>query len=273
MSCPFLREAYVRSCTAASVRKLIVRSALGAPAERCSTPTYLDCAVFKAQSVSGASDGECPLLEQKLAQYCGAASVTKFVPYSDQAGKCTSEAYRFCDLYLGMARPMGTQPRSQAQVHGLPVPADVWFAPNHMWLHIGSSGLCHIGVDWTMVFPNPMLVTSTNVYLRHRPDRVAVDPYGAAWIFEGWPVPQGTDCEQLCVGLMTGESAITWMESEVDRLNQHVHRMSGATLDGHAILNDGGAVTTGLAQQLTREELVRVFSDFFSADAGWESRK
>jgi hypothetical protein len=129
------------------------------------------------------------------------------------------------------------------------------------------------GVDWTMVFPNPMLVTSTNVYLRHRPDRVAVDPYGAAWIFEGWPVPQGTDCEQLCVGLMTGESAITWMESEVDRLNQHVHRMSGATLDGHAILNDGGAVTTGLAQQLTREELVRVFSDFFSADAGWESRK
>jgi glycine cleavage system H lipoate-binding protein len=268
---------------------------------------FRDCSVFKSQNPAATRIAQCPLLEQRLAHYCGAAPITKFIPYSDHAGRCGGEGFRFCDLYLGMARPTGPHPSaSHPHVQGLAVPNDVWFAPNHMWLHIAESGVCHVGVDaffaavfgnvdrlslvtssgfrrpsavvsigdvdWTLVFPNPMLVTSTNVYLRHSPERIASDPFGGAWFFEGWDAPQtgtGAAPPKVCEGMASGDRAVAWMQNDVARHNHRVQQMSASSAGGHPVLNDGGTFVKGLLHELKREDILRLCSDFFSPHASW----
>jgi glycine cleavage system H lipoate-binding protein len=95
-------------------------------------------------------------------QYCSAASITRYIPYSESLlSRCGNENHRYCDLYLGLARPadasetagrIAQKPEAgdssgEPAVDGVSVPSKMAFSPNHMWLDVGEDGSCHIGVD------------------------------------------------------------------------------------------------------------------------------
>jgi glycine cleavage system H lipoate-binding protein len=277
MACPFLKEGRARYCHAAPVQKLILDGPGAADGGRCTSADYRQCALAVK---GGPQQDRCPHLEQIRVQYCGVSPVTKLVPFSDsELSSCTSNTYRYCDSYLLLARP-----------HANSAPAHLLYAANHFWLDAEESGLCHVGIDgfladvagsvdgitfvtargthcpslaltvngveWPMRFPNPLMIQKVNSRLRSDPARLTVDPYGAGWLFEGWELPGRTRS-----GLVSGPQAAAWQAQERERLSNEIH-------EAHAPGCDGGAPVHGVAQLLSRQDLVCLFQHFFS-NRGW----
>ena len=300
MRCPFLREAHVQSCQASPFRKQIVRTG-SASDERCASAAWHECSVVKELSEEHPSADACPFRTESLAQYCSAAPVTKLIPWSDQAfSRCGSEAHRYCDLYLALARTAapspapGEAPEGIDDADGVPVPRWLWFAPSHTWLAIASDGVCHLGVDAflartlggidriqfvttrglerpaavltvkeidvTVSFPNPGFITGVNGALRADPARLARDPYGLGWLFEGVvrdraALPNGTP--RVTDGLVTGDAATAWMRRESLRLRGLAEEAS-ERLTGTRLAADGGLPEPGLVRSLPHEEALRL---------------
>jgi glycine cleavage system H lipoate-binding protein len=279
MPCPFLREGRARYCHAASVRKLILDGPGGAGGGLCTSAEYRRCGVVRQED--GPAD-RCPHLEEIHVQYCGASPVTKLVPFSDsQTSPCTGGGFKYCDAYLTRARPHGANA----------APPDLLYASNHLWLEVDEEGLCHIGVDifladvagtidgvtfavshgshrpalsltvkgveFPLLFPNPMLISGVNTRLRSNPDRITADPYGSGWLFEGWEVPGKTR-----TGLIGGEHAKAWLVEERELLAHTIHNEQG-------LCADGGYPVRGVARLLPRADVIRLFQQFFSKTA-WE---
>ena len=290
MQCPFLKEAQVESCRHATMRKMIVRGAETNAPEKCLTPQFSDCAIFAAQPVEAAGGAvQCPFFERSLMQYCGAASIPKYIPYSEAVlSRCGTDAFRYCDLYLAMAHPNDP---SVPQAEGVMVPPWLWFASNHMWLDVGEDGSCHVGIDGLLakalgtvdrisfvggkgegrpavtltvravdiqlVFPNPLLLTGSNVYLRANPSQLTADPYRQGWLFEGKQIGDG----DVRSGLMRGDQALLWMEQEVDRVSRFVHEQIARA---DCLVADGGGIHGDFARYLDREQIFELFHRFFS---------
>lgn len=288
MPCPFLREAQVRKCLAAPLRKQIAGGAAGA--ELCGSPRFGECALFRELGAEAGGARRCPHLEESYVQYCGAAPVAKYVPYSQpQSTRCGGGGHRYCELYLSLAR-------GPAAPDGVAAPGHLFFSPNHMWLDADEDGSCHIGidallarvlgpldavsfingkgsrrpsavltvhgVDWPMTFPAAVLVERANLHLRAGPDRITADPYGGGWLFEGWELPNGARAE-----LISGARAAAWMAAEVERVSEWVHGVAARRQP--AVLNDGGLFAAGLAALLDREETLNLFHQFFGPHASW----
>ncbi len=303
MSCPFLKETRVRSCRAAGVRKLIIESDAPTAGERCTSAKFHECAAFEEARIALSSGEKCPLLDERHVRYCSAASIPHYVPWSEQAGQCGGSGHLFCDLWLSVARPvvpghaLGTHASHDPSINGIAVPRDLWYAPNHLWLHT-DGGACHIGidgflarvlakvdgisfvttsgvhqpsvvfsvcgVDWAMVFPNKLMITGVNNYLRHAPERLIADPYGAGWLFEAWPIPSAKEeGGAVKAGLINGDQGFAWMKDEIDRIANFVHHLDPTTL------NDGGRPSDDLIQHLSREEVLRLMHEFFAPHAAW----
>jgi glycine cleavage system H lipoate-binding protein len=297
MPCPFLREARARYCHAASVRKLIVDGPEVPGAGRCATPEYRQCRLLAAEPAGAA---RCPHLEEVLVQYCGAAPVQKLVPFSDsQVSRCAGESYAYCPVYLSLARP--------STDGEIAVPERLLYAPNHLWLDVAAGGAAHIGVDgflarvarqvervtfvsahgvhrpsvvltvrgvdWPLTFPNPMLITATNSYVRRDPARLTEDPYGAGWLFEGWEIPAGGGNANRGTrdGLLPGKQAKAWIQQELARLTHFAHDAYSAAAAGAetAVLNDGGTAAEDLIEHLERDDIARLFYEFFAPQLGW----
>ena len=278
MPCPFLKEGRARYCHAAPVRKLILDGPGVAGGGRCTSPEFVKCELV-GKSSAGKEElqpGRCPHLEEIRVQYCGVSSVTKLVPFSDsQISSCVSNGYRYCDSYLTLARP-----------HASTAADGLLYAPNHLWLDVEDSGLCHLGVDnflsevagsidgvtfvtlhgthcpalaltihgveWPISFPNPIMIQKVNTRVRSDPARLAADPYGGGWLFEGWELPGRTRS-----GLVAGEQAAAWQAEERERLANEIHELQ-------PVACDGGVPVNGVAQLLPRENLVCVLQRFFS---------
>ena len=281
MTCPFLREAQVKFCRTAAVRKLIPLSLAAKTGEKCGSAEHTSCAVFREQQPEDAgSTGACPYLRESLMQYCGAAPVARFVPYSESLiSRCGNDGYRYCELYLGMAHPALGEPAD-----GLAVPDWLRYSGNHMWLDVTEDGFCHAGIDaflsravgkvdrisyvWQkgvrrpsavltvngmdleVVFPNAFNLTGCNLYLRADPSRLASEPYTGGWMFEGTPLPGTTD------GLVQGPAARGWMEREKERINEFLQQQSGCTADG-------GEPARGVLRGLEREQALALYHEFF----------
>lgn len=281
MTCPFLREAQVKFCRTAAVRKLIPLSLAAKTGEKCGSAEHTSCAVFREQQPEDAgSTGACPYLRESLMQYCGAAPVARFVPYSESLiSRCGNDGYRYCELYLGMAHPALGEPAD-----GLAVPDWLRYSANHMWLDVTEDGFCHAGIDaflsravgkvdrisyvWQkgvrrpsavltvngmdleVVFPNAFNLTGCNLYLRADPSRLASEPYTGGWMFEGTPLPGTTD------GLVQGAAARGWMEREKQRINEFLQQQSGCTADG-------GEPARGVLRGLEREQALALYHEFF----------
>ena len=293
MPCPFLREAHVRFCDAAAVRKMIVDTHAGIFEERCSSLAFHECELARRRAAdTEPAAGKCPFLHGRLVRYCGAAAVPRFIPFSDPCGRCGTEGYRYCDVWLRMSRaglPLASVDRL---IDRLQVPEGLLFAPNHMWLDVGEAGSCYVGIDalladvlgrvehisfvtmegvhrpsavvtahgidWPLVFPHLIRVTGVNIYMRHSPERLTADPYGAGWLFEGSEIPQVEGAAGLREGLVKAADAAAWMAREAELITRFVHGLNSA------VQNDGGTLACGFAEHLSREDRLRLLNDFFA---------
>ncbi len=285
MTCPFLKETRVKYCQSAVVRKMIPLAQSNRADERCSSGDYVSCPVYQAQPPARAGRGNCPLLRESLMQYCGAAPVAKFVPYSESLlSRCGSDSHRYCELYLAMAHP-----DTPADADGISTPEWLSYAANHMWLDVTEDGVCHAGIDaflsrtlgkidrisyvWTkglhrpaavltvdgcdlqIVFPNEMLLVSCNLYLRADPSRLSTEPYAGGWLFEGEPLPE------TARNLIPGTQAREWMEREERRISEFLQQHTAAA---EPLAADGGLFVEGAARHLDREVRLALFHEFFS---------
>ena len=300
MSCPFLRETTVRTCHAAPSRKMIASGSNLDKDDKCLTPEHAQCQVFLERG--GEQTGQCPNLDERMVQYCGAAQITRYVPYSPaEATHCGSEAYKYCDAYLALARPHGPE-AGTTQLDGFSVPEHLYYAPNHLWLDAGESGLCHVGVDgllarllgkldrvsfltpqgtrrptavltvcgvdWPLVFPCALQIDRSNSHLRADPSRITQDPYGAGWLYAGW-MPPGEDLAKMSANLIHGRQAVAWMSQEALRLSEWVQRQLSVRLGEPQLACDGGWIVESVAHLLRREELLDVLHEFFAPYSGW----
>lgn len=255
MRCPFLREEQVKTCRAVPFRKPFSRSALRGADERCSSPAHVSCPAALGSREAHPAPSHCPFLHESLAQFCAATPLPAYVPWSESLdAPCGHDGHRFCEHYLavagtagrGPARPGGEAPEDlTAEVDGIPMPAWLYYAPNHLWLDLGQDGLVHLGIDAFLArrlgraerlrflgvkgrlkptvvlgargaetvvsFPRPLLVVAANTRLRASPRRLTDDPYGSGWLFEA----RATAEAPLLDGLLHGEAARAWMASEV----------------------------------------------------------
>jgi glycine cleavage system H lipoate-binding protein len=157
MRCPFLREEQVKSCRAAPYRKPLARSALKGADERCTSPEHVRCPMARQSREAHPAPSRCPFLQESLVQFCAAAPVPTYVPWSESPDvRCCHDGHRFCDLYLGMAGPGGRGPAVArddssdtgiVDVEGVPMPGWLLYAPNHLWVDFGDDGFVHMGVD------------------------------------------------------------------------------------------------------------------------------
>jgi glycine cleavage system H lipoate-binding protein len=288
MTCPFLKEAQVKYCRSSSIRKLIPLAQAGRADERCSSENYAACPVFRQQPDADtfAAFGTCPLLHESLMQYCGAAPVAKFVPYSESLlSRCGNDGYRYCELYLQMSHPLPAPETAD----GIAMPAELAYSANHLWLDAGGDGTCHVGIDaflsralgeverigfvWQkghhrpaavvtaggvdleITLPFALQITSCNLYLRANPERLTSEPYTRGWLFAGVPEPGAAD------GLLRGEQAQHWMEREVRAIHEFLQHLPGPAGPTAA---DGGMFSAGLARHIEREQTFALFQEFFS---------
>lgn len=304
MRCPFLREAQVKSCRATAYRKMIVRLAGQPESERCSTGDYVRCPAAQQHLDGQQSSDHCPFLHEALVQYCTAAAVTKYIPYTESVlSQCGTESHRYCDLYLGLAQPQECGADADGNgarqcVNGIQVPAHLYYSPNHLWMEVGSDGVCHIGVDAFLstvlgpadqltfittrgtqrpvvsftvggtdvqfTFPLPVTITKANTYLRTNPEKITVDPYTFGWLFEA-TIDRTVPLSEQTKGLITGDAVMPWMRSEVDRMNDFVHAMISAPgVNGEVMMADGGSFTFGFARRLRHDDLLRLHNSFFT---------
>jgi glycine cleavage system H lipoate-binding protein len=161
MRCPFIREAQVKYCRASAFRKMIVRMPGQLNDERCSSPEYARCPAAKQHNEDHPSLDHCPFLHESLVQYCAAASVTKYIPYSEAVlSNCGTESHKYCELFLAIASPehpsfheteidtaICNDYTKAHMVDGVSVPGWLSYSPNHMWMNVSDDGVVHIGVD------------------------------------------------------------------------------------------------------------------------------
>jgi glycine cleavage system H lipoate-binding protein len=311
MRCPFLREALVKYCQASAHRKMIVDAARDAGHERCSSSSWPSCpaAARHANPHDEQPEELCPFLHDARVEFCGGAAVPRFVPASDALlSHCNSDAHRFCEVFLAHADPTGerlVQPAAARRrdasgaplVDGIPMPLNLAYAPNHMWLDVGDDGCRHVGidaflarvvgevdaisfvvprgdgrpvavltvngVDLQLVFPVALRRAAANVYLRTSPAKLTSDPYGAGWLFES--VEPCASADEASAGFRRGDEASRWMLTESSRLALHVHEtLARRGSEGARFMADGGVPCANLAAHLERGELLDLFNQFFS---------
>lgn len=259
MRCPFLREEQVKSCRAVPFRKQLSRSALRGTDERCSSPEHEGCPAAPQSCEVHPVPSHCPFLQESLVQFCAAVSVPAYVPWSESPDlRCGHDGHRFCEFYLAAAGAGGRGPalaagdgpdRRTFEIDGVPMPAWLYYAPNHLWLDLGDDGLVHLGVDAllarllgtaervsfltvkgcvrpavrlsargaerTVTFARPLQLVAANTHLRAHLERLTADPYGRGWLFEARLAARAQPDERLLAGLRHGEVARTWMAREV----------------------------------------------------------
>jgi len=267
--------------------------------EICSGPSYSDCPVVKnaqpSRTIPACDDSSsgCPWLRNSLVQYCSAAAWRKFIPASEPALlKCGRASFRYCDLYRSTVSLDSSIPDFEEAETAHP-PVDLDYTPNHMWLDrtvrgqwqigiddfltrvVGSveqltfltvNGLCQPelvltvrGVDLHLAFPNRILIKAANLYLRAEPSRLTADPYGAGWLFEGTP----EESEEHRTPLVPGTEAASWMRNEYERLNDYLKKYGAARAFGEDSA-DTGFRRTALLDGLSRDQIISLFSEFFS---------
>ena len=304
MRCPFLREAQVKSCKASTFRKQIVRSTAHSNDERCMTPEYVHCAAVKELHEELPSQSRCPFLQESLVQYCSAAPVAKYIPYSDSLlSRCGGGRHKYCDLFLAVSRPRSARPAHSASDMDFELPANLRFTRNHLWIELHDDNSFQIGIDallarvfgevdavtclpqkgvahptavvsaygqdYQVVFPVAVVASGFNSNLRVNPSRIVKDPYGLGWLFEGLdagPLDQkSADAEEI---LMDAETARAWARADLDRLSSFVHEFAGRQdTRGVHVLNDGGTVGGDVLKYLPRVEALQLFNEFFSSYA------
>ncbi|HTX99330.1 MAG TPA: hypothetical protein VMG09_04875 [Bacteroidota bacterium] len=308
MRCPFLREAQVKSCQASTIRKQIVRSAASASDERCVTAEYIHCAAVKQLHEELPSLNRCPFLQESLVQYCSAAPVAKYIPYTDSlASRCGGSRHRYCDVFLSVARPLGGRTERAEREGDVAIPDHLLYTRNHLWIDLHDDNSFQIGIDallarvfgdidgvtflpqkgvghpaavfsvfgqdYQVVFPLNIRANGFNSNLRVNPSRCVRDPYGLGWVFEGIdasPFDQKSLTSDPCI--MDAQTARDRAREDLQRISALVHEYAGRQEAlGMQVLNDGGTVGPDVMKLLPRDEALQLFNEFFSPYASKRS--
>lgn len=293
MQCPFLKDARVRWCRAAGIRKPIPDSQSDDAACRCLNEAFRDCRWVSPEFRNAAAP--CPHLEHALVQYCEAAPLTRFVPFSEPLlTRCGTDAHRYCDFYLDILRAA----RPPLKDHEFVAPEDLCYTRNHWWIDIQEQGLCHLGVDaflarllggveragiltprgaafpavvftcggtdFTATFPARLRIEASNPHLRLDPRRMLREPYSAGWLFRGSLAED--QIAELKAFLMSASEAKRLMEEDARKVNEMLQSLHPA--GAAPAMADGGLFVEGLLGLLEPEEALRLFSETGSAAAG-----
>jgi len=277
MRCPYLKETNVKLCRNAAWKKMIAREGAGSAEEKCSTPAYTSCQIWRKRDPEAPADPPCPYLEAKRAEYCAAAPVAHLVPQTEVQSRCRHDCHRYCELFReSMPRYTGD---------GLEIPEDLYYSANHLWLDRSADGCWHVGIDallaktigsvegvtfvtlqgeqrpavildvnglhFEVVFPNSLAIGGANLHLRADPSELTSDPYGMGWLFEG--VHHGAN-EAATQGLMRGGEVLEWMRKDLARISERA---------GDGSMADGG-VPCDMLRRLERDRALPLFHEFFS---------
>ncbi len=277
-------------CSGSVRAKMIPRSAFSAGSENCTSERHRECPVYREHPIA-ASSGRCPYLVEPLTQYCSAAPVVKYIPYSESLlSRCGNDGYRYCEAYLALANAGARA--SDRLVSGIRVPAHLDYAPNHMWFDAGG-GRWHAGIDGLLAqvlgpverirfersgagllsacltaqghevevgFPYPLPNFAPHDHLRAKPELLTADPYGQGWLFEG----EGANVP----GLIASDAAAEWMRGEVERLSEFLGLQPAGV--GPATCCDGGILADGVLAHLAPERIRALFAEFFPIHPKWE---
>jgi glycine cleavage system H lipoate-binding protein len=277
MRCPYLKEANVSFCRNAAWRKMIVREDAAAGEEKCSSPSYTSCQIYRQCDPNAPADPPCPYLEKGRAEYCAAAPVAKLVPQTEVSSRCKHDCHRYCELFRE------SMPRRSSD--GVEMPEGLYYSANHLWFDPAGDGCWHVGIDallakaigavdavtfvtlsgtarpavvldvnglhFEVVFPNPLAIGGANLHLRADPSELTADPYGMGWLFEG--VHRG-DMESATRGLMRGREVTEWMRRDLARIAERA---------GGDSMADGG-VPCDLLRRLEGDRALPLFHEFFS---------
>lgn len=291
MQCPFLKETRVRWCRAAGIRKPIPETQSDDAACRCLDERFRTCRWVSPESRQ--SEPPCPHLEHALVQYCEAAPLTRFVPFSEPLlTRCGSSAHRYCDFYLDILRAA----RPPLRDHEFSAPADLLYTRNHWWVDLQDEGMCHIGVDaflarlldgaeragvltprgtahpaavftcrgtdFTLVFPAELCIEAANPHLRIEPRRMLREPYSAGWLFRARTAEdQLAALKEVLIG---PEEARRTMEEDARRVNEMLQWLHAA---GAVAMADGGLFEPGVLGRIEPEEAHRLLHAVLSAPA------
>jgi glycine cleavage system H protein len=291
MECPFIRQTRVHSCSGAGFRKPIPELHHAANGSRCLTAAFGECEYCTPEAAS-AGGPPCPLLEESLVQYCAAAPVMKFIPYSEPLlSRCGSGAHRYCGLYLDVVRAAQAADDGGAD---FAAPDHLHYTSNHWWMDTSGDGPCHLGIDaflarmlgpvervgfatphgvgrptvivtvngvhFTATFPGLVEVLSSNLHLRLDPSRVSAEPYSAGWIFEGRVSESQRNA--LRASLLDAKQAREHMAADNHRLSERLQARH--TVEGVPLAADGGVFSPGVLAELDRDEALGVFHEFCS---------
>ncbi|HMC61193.1 MAG TPA: hypothetical protein VKJ01_18525 [Candidatus Solibacter sp.] len=300
MTCPFLKEAQVKYCRTASLRKLIPMAQAARADEKCASTLHTTCPVFRTQPLAAPQGAvACPYLRESLMQYCGAAPVTKLVPYSESPlSRCGNDSFHYCELYLTMAHP-GAPARHivgevdgqvDSELDGLPLPGWLQYSANHMWLDVTGDGTCHAGIDAFLSRALGKIDRIGYVWLKgnHRPTAVlTVNGTDLEVVFPnpflltncnlylradpsrlssepytgGW-LFEGVPSPETTAGLLSGSQAREWMQDEQRRANEFLQHQHAQEWQGACA--DGGEFAPGVLRALDRERRLALFHEFFS---------
>lgn len=292
MQCPFLKETRVRWCRAAGIRKPIPEAQSDDAACRCLDGRFRACQWVSPEFRQ--SEPPCPHLEHALVQYCEAAPLTRFVPFSEPLlTRCGSGAHKYCDFFLDILRAA----RPPLRDHEFAAPEDLSYTRNHWWIDLQEEGLCHMGVDaflarllgdveragiltsrgvacpavvftcrgkdFTASFPGQIRIEAANPHLRVAPGRMLREPYSMGWLFRG-RISEDRLAE-LKASWMTAAEARRLMEEDARLVNEMLQslRPAGAA----PAMADGGMFEPGLLGLLEQEEALRLFHETGSPSA------
>jgi len=281
VKCPFLRESLMEYCAASPMTKYI--PANDALLSRCRSEGHLYCDLYREMADGSAGSGD---------RGSGIESGG-----GDAAARDGGERDAQATVAGGAALE-----RSSVDIA---VPGHLGYAPNHMWLDVAEDGSCHIGVDAFLVwvvgaidevsfitprdldrpvavlgvggvdlqiaFPNALTTIVPNVNLRTNPSRVASDPYGSGWLFEGVdPVRSNGGKSMVRRGLLFGGPARDWIRLEIERIDHFVHDMvARPNAEGAQMMADGGTAAGALATRLDRQARLTLFHEFFAPQGVW----
>jgi glycine cleavage system H lipoate-binding protein len=300
MRCPFLREEQVKSCQASPFRLSLARSASDAAHERCSSPAHASCPVAPSSHEAHPSLSRCAFLRESLVQFCAAAPVQAYVPWtSSPEARCGHDGHRYCELFRQAAGeralspaqpPLEPEQAAVDDVGGVPVAAWLHYALNHLWLDVGDDGLWHLGADAFLAqvtgrverlafltvkgTARPAVVltvrgvdltlvfpSALTIVSANTRLRSSLDRLTADPYGLGWLFTARAGSESALRGLRRGAAARAWMAAEVRRASELVHaRHVGGP---ERLAADGGRFAPDLLCHLEREDVLRLFADLF----------
>jgi len=299
MKCPFLEEVIVRYCKAYPVRKMIPSSgedSICLGEEHCACGTYREVARVDVQSeedvIAEAPTRKAPKSSEYPAETPPVKGSADFFPaYWAKFCKvvnCPVCPYRF--MCLGAERRWMREP---VLIHGFEIIRDMYYSTWHTWLQIRKDKTVRIGLDdfsqnllgnitgielpeigtilkekesawkvivngWEIDLLSPINGEIIDVNRKIADDLTIInrDPHKTGWILELKPVELDEKIELM----LHDEKAISWLDSELDKLHSRVEDGIGVTIA------DGGELIDAISEKIDKSEWQKLIGQFLMTE-------